>query len=108
PYPFILQEKMDGRKLSKLICRSSLKDQTAIYYTLGCLYRQMHGIKNEQSGLWSDNPKKILYSISPNEYMYQAEIINGSGKAALEQSNGKPLPGGMANYQKINEYYYMH
>ena len=85
PYPFILQEKMDGRKLSKLICRSSLKDQTAIYYTLGCLYRQMHGIKNEQSGLWSNNPKKILYSISPNEYMYQAEIINGSGKAALEQ-----------------------
>lgn len=85
PYPFVFQKRLDGIRLNTLISQSSKKDRLAIYKNIGCLYRQMHSIKNDCSGLWGDNPQKILYPISPNDYMYQAELINGSGKAALEQ-----------------------
>lgn len=85
PYPFVIQERMDGIRLDSLLLQSSKKDRLAIYESIGCLYRQMHKITNDHSGLWSENPKQILYPISPNDYMYQAEIKNGSGKLALEQ-----------------------
>lgn len=90
PYPFVIQERIGGIRLSQVIDHGSTEDNKEVYRAIGRIYRKMHSIHNERSGLWNDNLKQILYEISPNDYMYRAEMINGSGKAALE--SGKIAP----------------
>lgn len=85
PYPYIIQEKVGGTRLGNLIEQVNKEEQIEIYKVIGRLYRKMHNIKNDKSGLWNDEPRKILYSISPNDYMFNQEIVNGSGKLALEK-----------------------
>jgi len=84
PYDYLIQEEVYGEKLSELLYKEDREDILNIYKAMGRYYRKLHSIKNHTSGLWSDDPEKILYPISPNDYMYDAEIINGSGKLLLE------------------------
>lgn len=85
PYDYLIQEEVKGEKLLKLLEKEDKHNIIDIYKAMGRFYRKLHNIKNDKSGLWSDNPKEILYPISPNEYMYNTEIVNGSGQLLLEK-----------------------
>jgi phosphotransferase family enzyme len=81
PCSYIIVERVGGARLSDLLDRVDEPDALSIYETLGRLYRKMHAVHNDWSGVWWDIPNKPL----PNDYMYRAEIVGGSGKQALEQ-----------------------
>lgn len=86
-YPFLIQEKVDGRKLGDLLEVVSSEDKIEIYRQLGHFYKRLHSIKGCQSGLWAeDNPTEVKYPLSPNDYMFNAEILNGSGQLAYKNS----------------------
>jgi hypothetical protein len=85
PYPFLIQEGGEGIRLGMLLEKESEDEIIKIYKALGQFYRKMHSIHFHTSGLWSDNPGEILYPVSPNDFMFNAEIVNGSGKKALEE-----------------------
>lgn len=53
--------------------------QNKYYEAMGCFFGKMHAIHNERSELLIPFPG----APHPNDYMYQAEIIGGSGKEAL-------------------------
>jgi hypothetical protein len=84
-YPYIIQEKVGGTRLGSLLKQVDKSEHKAIYEVIGKLYGRMHGVKNDGSGLWGDEPRKLKYPVSPNDYMYNAEIVNGSGKGALDK-----------------------
>jgi len=84
PYDYLIQEEVKGEKLLNLLVKEDRQEILDVYEAMGRYYSELHSIKNDKSGLWSDNPKELLYPVSPNDYMYDAEIINGSGKLALE------------------------
>jgi hypothetical protein len=56
------------------------KEAVDIYKALGTFFRKMHAIHNQRSELLIPFPN----APSPAEYMFQAEIINGSGKHACD------------------------
>lgn len=85
-HPFLIQEKVSGRKLGDLLDIVSTEDKLMIYRELGSFYKKLHSIKGEKSGLWDEeNPMEVKYPISPNDYMFNAEIVNGSGKLAYQK-----------------------
>jgi hypothetical protein len=81
PHPYLIQEWRGGTRLGTLLEKTDETDAERIYETLGHFYRRMHDIHNERSELLIPFPD----SPHPNEYMYQAEIVGGSGKKALEE-----------------------
>lgn len=81
PHSFIILERVGGTQLGDLLDQVDEADALAIYETLGRLYGRMHAVHNDWSGVWWDIPDKPL----PSVYMYQAEIVGGSGRRALEQ-----------------------
>lgn len=85
PYPYLVQEKIGGKKLGDLLETEPHTEQLKIYKTIGKLYKKMHSVKNKRSGLWSREPRQPLYPIEPTDYMFNAELLNGSGKHALEK-----------------------
>jgi len=80
PHPYLIQEWRGGTRLGTLLETANEADVESIYEALGQFYRQMHAIHNKRSGLLIPFPG----SPSPSEYMYQAEIVGGSGRQALE------------------------
>lgn len=82
-YPFIIQEWVGGTRLGTLLDQVDETDAQAIYKTVGRLYCKMHAVHNDRSGIWIKDPRIVFGS--PNDYMYRAEILEGSGKKALEQ-----------------------
>lgn len=94
PFPYIIEERLGGTSLGELMgWRAAADDYAAptpaaapaIYHALGHLYRRMHAVHNEVSGLWHpDDYRKSRFPISPNDYMYRAEIVEGSGRTAME------------------------
>lgn len=83
-FPFLIQEQVGGEKLSDLLHKVSSTEKQQIYKAIGKFYRKMHQIRGIKSGLWDvKDPYKVKYEISPNNYMLQAEIIEGSGRKAL-------------------------
>lgn len=84
PYAFMIQEEVYGTKLINLLENQDRRNVLQIYEGLGRYLRKTHNITNAKSGIWSDNPYDVKYPISPNEYMFREEIVEGSGKKALE------------------------
>lgn len=82
-YPFIIEEWVDGTRMGVLLDHVSKAEAREIYESVGRLYREMHSIHGERPGIWIDNPQETLGS--PVDYMYRAEILEGSGKRAVEQ-----------------------
>jgi hypothetical protein len=81
PHPYLIEEWRGGTRLGTLLEKVDEIEAERIYETLGYFYRKMHTIHNERSELLIPFPN----SPHPNEYMYQAEIVGGSGKKALEE-----------------------
>jgi len=84
PCPYLIQEKIGGMKLGELINNFCENDILAMYKSIGKVYNKIHAVQNKTSGLWSDDPYQVRYPISPNDYMFNAEIVEGSGKRAVE------------------------
>jgi hypothetical protein len=84
PTPYIIQERVGGTRLGDLLDRVAEVDALAIYETLGRFYARMHAIHYHRSGYWVESPDKP-FDVLPNDYMYDAEIVNGSARKALEQ-----------------------
>lgn len=83
-YPYIVQARVGGTRLGDLLDRVSESDARAIYETVGDFYRRLHAIHNDCAGVWTGSTPDNPWG-SPIEYLYQAEIVEGSGKRALEQ-----------------------
>ncbi len=86
PFPFIIEERLGGTPLGKLLPKASQKQRRAIFAEVGRVYRRIHAVKNDRAGLWHpDDYCQTRYPVHPSDYMYRAEIVEGSGKAALEK-----------------------
>lgn len=85
PYPFLIQKKIGGKRLGDLLEIVSSQDKINIYRQLGHFYKKLHSVKGKESGLWAEgNPMDVMYSLSPNDYMFNVEIVNGSGELAYK------------------------
>jgi hypothetical protein len=80
-YPYIIQESVGGTRLGTLLENLGVTEANQIFEALGNFYGKMHAIHNERSELLIPFPN----SPPPTEYMFQAEILGGSGKKALDQ-----------------------
>ncbi|WP_105617062.1 aminoglycoside phosphotransferase family protein [Vallitalea okinawensis] len=86
PYPYTIQRYFGGIRLGQVLETATEEEKILLFKALGDFYRRLHAIKGRKSGLWDENdPYQTRYPVSPNDYMLQAEIINGSGKMALEE-----------------------
>jgi len=81
PHPYLIQEWVGGTRLGMLLEKADETEAERIYAALGHFYSQMHAIHHERSELLIP----FAGSPPPSEYMYQAEIVGGSGKQALEE-----------------------
>jgi aminoglycoside phosphotransferase (APT) family kinase protein len=87
PQPYLIQERVGGRRLGDIVQGVDKADEAevrAVYEVLGRFYARMHAIHHARSGYWVTSPDEP-FDVSPNDYMYQAEIVNGAAKRALEQ-----------------------
>ena len=82
PQPFLIQRAMNGARLGDLLQQVDQTEALAIYEAIGRFYRRLHAIHNDRSGWWEESPDKP-FQVSPNEFMYNAEVVGGSGKQAL-------------------------
>jgi hypothetical protein len=82
PHPFVIQEKVGGTRLGSAL-RQAPDEGAAIYEAVGCLYAQIHAIQGPCDGLWNGSTPDAPWG-DPTPYMFQAEIVEGSGKGALE------------------------
>jgi hypothetical protein len=89
PYPYLIQEAVGGTRLDVLLESVTEDEAEAIYETVGDLYRRMHAIHYARAGVWNGSPAKTL-GVHPNDYMYRAEIVEGSSKRALDGGHITP------------------
>ncbi len=81
---YVIQEWVGGQRLDGLLARIGEDEALAVYRALGAFYRRIHAIRGPRSGVWFEGPEVTL-PVSPNSYMYRAEIVEGCGKRALDQ-----------------------
>ena len=83
-YPYVIEEYVGGTRLGTLLDQVNEADAQAIFETIGRVYRKMHSIHGKRSGIWLDgDPEKVVGD--PNDYMFRMEILEGSGKKAVEE-----------------------
>lgn len=82
-YPYIIQRRLGGRRLGDLIGQVDEEDARQIYTAVGRLYSRMHAIQGPSHGLWDGSTPEEPWG-DPTVYLYQNEIIEGSGKEALQ------------------------
>jgi hypothetical protein len=84
PYPFIIQSHVGGTRLGDLLKQLPAAEIEKIYETVGKFYSSMHAIFSQRAGVWvGSSPDKPWGD--PNGYVYQAEILQGSGLRAFQQ-----------------------
>jgi len=83
PAPYIIQARVGGTRLGELLDRVSESDAEAIYETVGRFYRRMHAIHSDRAGVWIGSTPEEPWG-DPTGYMYRAEVVEGSGRRALE------------------------
>jgi hypothetical protein len=81
PHPFMIQAKVGGMRLGSIL-RQVPDAGAAIYEAVGRLYAQIHAIRGPRDGLWNGSTPDAPWG-DPAPYMFQAEIVEGSGKGAL-------------------------
>ncbi len=82
PHPYVIQTKVGGTRLATLLERDP-SEGPAIYAAIGRLYAEIHAVHSERDGLWSGTSPDQPWG-SPTDHMYRAEIVEGSGRRALE------------------------
>ena len=84
---YLVVSYLPGNRLSKVWPRATEEERDQIYYSIGKGFRAINGIKGERSGLFKtlDDPYETRYPISPNDYMFRAEIAGGSGARAVSE-----------------------
>ncbi len=82
PHPYVIQARVGGTRLASLL--QQVPDEgVGIYEVVGRLYAQIHAVHSSRDGLWNGSTPDEPWG-APTAYMYQAEIVEGSGRAALE------------------------
>jgi len=82
-HPFVAVEQGQGDRLDRLMHLKPDDEIKSMYQAIGRFYRKLHSIKGQQSGVWVDNPDE-LFDISPTDYLFENEIIGGSGEALVQ------------------------
>jgi hypothetical protein len=82
PRPYMIQARVGGTRLTAWL-RQTPDKGPAIYEAVGRLYAQIHAVHGPRDGLWNGSTPDKPWG-DPTAYMFQAEIVEGSGKAALE------------------------
>ena len=80
PYPYLIEERRGGTRLGGLLDETDDPEAHRIYEALGSFFGRMHAIHHDRSELLLPFPNAPV----PGDFMYQAEIVGGSGKVALE------------------------
>jgi len=83
--PYMIKEWVGGNKLGAVLKSVNETETLKIFRTVGRVFGRMNDLHNERSGLIRDGSYNTL-PVSPNEYMFNAEIVNGSGKKAVEEN----------------------
>jgi len=81
--PFIIQSGLGGVRLSEWLSNISQEAWPRLFGAVGETYCKIHNIKGSASGVWDSGPEKTL-PISPNDFYFNAEIMDGSGKHAFD------------------------
>jgi hypothetical protein len=89
PYPYLIQARVGGTRLGDLLAQASESEAMHIYEAVGKFYRSLHAIHNDRVGLWIGSTPEQPWG-DPTGYLYQAEIVEGSGKRALETGRITP------------------
>jgi hypothetical protein len=83
PQPYLIQAWAGGTRLGAVL-RDLPEEGAAVYEAVGAFYAQMHAVRNDRDGLWNGSTPEAPWG-APTDYMYNAEIVEGSGKSALER-----------------------
>jgi len=83
-HPYVIQARVGGTRLGDLLDQVPEPDAEAIYDTVGEFYQRMHAIHHERSGIWTGSTPEEPWG-DPTGFMYRAEVVEGSGRRALEQ-----------------------
>ena len=80
PQPYVIQAKVGGRRLRD--CLAAAPDEgAAIYEAVGHVYARIHAVHNDRDGLWNGSTPREPWG-APTDHMFQAEIVEGSGRQA--------------------------
>ncbi|HRW94174.1 MAG TPA: phosphotransferase, partial [Thermotogota bacterium] len=85
PKPFLVQRQGQGTRLSDLWKTGDPRTRQEWYRAIGEFYSRVHGLKNSWAGVWKEDPAVRAYPITPNAFMFRAEIVEGSGRILQER-----------------------
>lgn len=83
-HPFVAVEQGEGDRLDRLMHLKPDDEIKSMYQSIGRFYRKLHAIQGQQSGVWVNNPDE-LFDISPTDYLFENEIVGGSGEALVQK-----------------------
>ena len=81
---FIVVAEGSGERLDRIIKNHTVDSVSAAYYALGAFYRKMHKIRAKKSGVWEDDPRKVI-DLAPNDILFENEIVQGSALRLAEK-----------------------
>lgn len=81
-YPFLIQERVGGTRLDRLLAQVDSGEAQAIYQAVGRFYRRLHAIQHNRSGFIMGAGD--IMPLSPNDYMHRQVIVE-IGQKAVEQ-----------------------
>ena len=79
-YSYIAVEHGPGDRLDRLIRLKPDDEIKYMYRAIGQFYRRLHSIPGKTSGVWMNDPDELL-PVSPTDYLFENEIVGGSGEA---------------------------
>jgi len=83
---YVAVEQGEGDRLDRLMHLRPDDEIKLMYQAIGRFYRNLHAIKGEKSGVWVNDPEE-LFDISPTEYLFENEIVGGSGEALVKKGS---------------------
>lgn len=79
-HAFIVVEQGTGERLDRLMRLKPDDEIKAMYRGVGQFYRRLHAIQGKESGVWVNDPEQLI-EVSPTDYLFENEIVGGSGAA---------------------------
>jgi len=83
-HSFVAVEQGGGDRLDRLMRLKPDDEIKTMYQAIGKFYRKLHSIQGKQSGVWVNDPEE-LFDISPTDYLFENEIVGGSGEALVKK-----------------------